>query len=119
MADGKGSYQGSCDYLLANGIYDQNYLIGEIDLTNTGNVGIVVRTRITWPQEGTNPVTARKTAHLPYGARKVVRFKVPVGSIDQGATAIDLMQSWQERHNFADGCTYHVKVTSTYGQVHG
>jgi hypothetical protein len=116
-ANPDGKYQWSGDYLLANGIYDQNYLIGEVDLNNTGNVGEVVRVQFSWPQEGTPSITAHKTVRLPYGASKVVRFRVPVGSYDQGAQAIDLLQSWQEHHN---GEGYKAKVTllHTYGQVH-
>jgi hypothetical protein len=117
-ANPDGTYQGSCDYILGDdpvGGFGPGTakLIGEIDLANTGNVGVIVRTRITWPQEGAAPITARKTVHLPNGADKVVRFSVPMTG-DQ----VDLLQSWQERHGFKDGCTYHAAFTSTYGQVH-
>jgi len=117
QANPDGTYQGSCDYLLGSdpvGGFGPSTAreIGEIDLKNTGNVGVVVKTRITWPQEGAAPITARKTVHLPFGASKIVRFKVPMTG-DQ----VDLLQSWQERHDFNDGCTYHAAFTQTYGQV--
>ena len=115
VANPDGTYQGSCDYTLGTG-FDNNYhVIGEIDLTNTGNVGVIVHTRITWPQEGSPPITARKTIRLPVGAtNKPVRFRIPVTS-DQ----IDLLQSWQEGHDFKDGCTYHAAFADTYGPVQG
>jgi hypothetical protein len=112
VANPDGTYQGSCDYTLGTG-FDNNYhVIGEIDLDNTGNVGVIVHTRITWPQEGADPITARKTVHLPTGAHKPVRFRIPVTS-----EQIDLLQSWQERHDFKDGCTYHASFSDTYGPV--
>jgi hypothetical protein len=113
--DGKFDWSG--DYLLANGIYDPNYLIGEVDLHNTGNVGEIVRVKFSWPQEATPPITRSKTVHLPYGASKVIRFKVPVGSYDQGAQAIDLLQSWQEHHN-GEGYKATVTLLHTYGPAH-
>ena len=52
---------------LTNNIYGNDHLIGEVDLTNTGNIGTVVRVRITWPQEGYAPITARKTVRTKPG----------------------------------------------------
>ncbi len=110
-----GTYQGSCDYTLTQDFNnpDANWLVGEIDLTNTGNVGVIVKTRITWPQEGYPPITARKTVRLAYGQSKPVRFHVPANS-----NVITLLQSWQTNHNYNDGCTYHAAFTSTFGAVH-
>jgi hypothetical protein len=110
-----GTYQGSCDYTLTSSLYGNDHLVGEIDLTNTGNTGVIVKTRITWPQEGALPVTARKTVRLPFGASKPVRFSVPVSNT---SSVIDLLQSWQERHGLRDGCTYHAAFTNTFGAVH-
>lgn len=110
------SYQGSCDYTLSSSIYGNDHLIGEVDQDNTGNIGVVVRVRITWPQEGAPPITARKTVQLPYGAsNKPVRFHVPVAS---GGNVINQLQSWQENHNFKNGCTYHATILRTYGSAH-
>jgi hypothetical protein len=110
-----GTYQGSCDYLLDVGGQMGAYaLVGEIDLSNTGNVGVIVHTRITWPQEGSPPVTMRKTVHLPFGATdKPVRFRMSATSEE-----IDALQSWQGSHDFKDGCTYHASFASTYGPAH-
>lgn len=84
-------------------------------MKNTGNVGVVLHTRITWPQEGTPPIVARRTVKVPWSHSKVVRFSVPVSN---SSNVIDLLQSWQEHHNFRDGCTYNVKIVDTYGPVH-
>jgi hypothetical protein len=112
----RGRYQGSCDYTLSSGLYGNDHLIGEIDLVNTGNVGVIVKTRITWPQEGATPVTARKTVRLPYGAHKPVRFSIPVSGT---GNVITLLQSWQDHHGLRDGCTYHAAFTTTFGTAHG
>jgi hypothetical protein len=114
-----GTYSGSCDYTLGSdpvGGFGQSTAraIGEVDLRNTGNIGTVTRVRITWPQEGTAPIVARKTVRVDAGGRAVARFRVRITG-DQ----VDLLQSWQTRHGFRDGCTYHATITDTYGQVSG
>lgn len=108
-----GTFEGSCDYTLPNDMYGTYYLVGEIDVKNTGNVGVKVRTRITWPQEGAVPITARKVVRVPFGADKVVRFKVPVST-----DVLSSVQSWQERHGMKDGCTYFAAFNRTFGAVH-
>ena len=113
----KGTYSGSCDYTLASGVYSNDHLVGEVDLTNTGNIGTVTKVRITWPQEGYAPITARKTVRLPAGQTIPVRFHVSAGSIGGGSNVIDLLQSYQSSHN-GTGCTYHAAIISTYGSAH-
>jgi hypothetical protein len=110
----QGNYTGSCDYTLSSSLYGDDHLIGEVDLTNTGNIGTITRVRITWPQEGYAPITARKTAHVPAGQTIPVRFHIAVSS--QG-NVINQLQSYQLSHN-GTGCTYHATITSTYGSVH-
>ena len=110
-----GTFQGSCDYTLTNNIYGNDHLIGEVDLTNTGNIGTVVRVRITWPQEGYAPITARKTVRTKPGTTTPVRFHIPVSS---SGNVINQLQSWQLSHNDRTGCTYDAKVVRTFGSAH-
>jgi len=110
----QGNYSGSCDYTLSSSLYGNDHLIGEIDLTNTGNIGTITRVRITWPQEGYVPITARKTVHVPAGQSLPVRFHIAVSS--QG-NVITQLQSYQLSHN-GTGCTYHAAIVSTFGSVH-
>jgi len=112
-----GNYTGSGDYTLSPTVYGNNYLVGEVDLTNTGNIGTVIRVKFTWPQEGYPPIKAVKTVRVPYGASKTVRFHVSAGNVSN-SNVIDLLQSWQEGHNFKDGFTYKATIIDTFGAVH-
>jgi hypothetical protein len=119
VPDPQGKYTASADYVLANGIYDQNYLVAEVDLTNTGNVGEVVRVKAGWQLLGSPDITAVKTVHVPYGSTRVVRFHVPVGSISgSGSQVIDQVQSWQEAHMDRPYGDFHVKILRSYGPAH-
>lgn len=107
-----GSYTGSCDYTLTSSLYGNDHLIGEVDLHNTGNIGTVVRVKITWPQEGYSPIAARKTVRTRAGATVAVRFHVPVSNT---GNVIDQLQSWQLSHNDRPGCHYSATILRTFG----
>lgn len=110
-----GTYRGSCDYTLGSDpVGGTARAIGEVDLTNTGNVGTVVVVRITWPQEGYGPLVMTRTVRTAPGERKAVRFHRPLSQ-----NQIDLLQSWQDAHNFRDGCTYKASIVKTWGSVQG
>ena len=107
-----GTFQGACDYTLGDspstGTADA---IGDIDATNTGNVGIVVKLTITWPQEGYSPIKQVKTVRIGYGGEKDVQFHRPLTG-----TELDRLQSYQLGHGGSgDGCTYHGEMTGTFG----
>jgi hypothetical protein len=112
-----GTYTGTCDYELSTDF--DNYethaadLNGEVDVENTGNVGIVIKVAIAWPQLGHAPIAMHKTVKVPYGKTVTARFTQPIGQSE-----IDRLQSWQEGHDFKDGCTYHGTVLDTFGKVH-
>jgi hypothetical protein len=110
-----GTYSGSCDYTLSDDFTSSisGTLTGEIDIKNTGNVGSIIRARITWPQEGYIPVAAHRTVHVRYGSSKTVRFHLPATS-----NVIDNLQSWQEHHGFRDGCTFRATITGFFGTAH-
>jgi len=109
-----GTFEGSCDYTLSDSLYGTDYLVGEVDLANTGNIGTVVKVKISWPQLGYSPITATKTVRTHPGQHKPVRFHLPA----EGNT-IDLLQSWQENHDFKDGCHYRATMVSTFGSPSG
>ena len=109
----KGTYNGSCNYNLGNN--GSTYTAtGDIQMHNTGNVGIVVRMKITWPQQGYAPLAMTRTVKLATGQHRDVQFHRPLSY-----TQISNLQSWQSGHSYADGCTYHAKITDTYGPVSG
>jgi hypothetical protein len=108
-----GTSTGSCDYDLGSDpVGGTTVAIGEIDVTNTGNVGIVVRTVITWPQEGYPPLAMHQRIKVPVGDTRPASFHRPL-SYDQ----ITRLQAWQTGHNYADGCTYTATIVSNYGPV--
>ena len=77
-----GTYTGSCDYELSDNM--NNYpahagdLNGEVDVENTGNVGIVLKVTISWPQLGHAPIAMHKTVKVPYSGSLTVPF-TPAG----------------------------------------
>ena len=110
----QGTYSGSCNYLLGSSPATGTAVaVGEIDLTNTGNIGEVTKARITWPQEGFAPLRETRTVHVAAGTTKRVSFSMPLSS-----NQISALQAWQTGHNYADGCTYRATITGTYGTAH-
>ncbi|GAA4490501.1 hypothetical protein GCM10023191_022760 [Actinoallomurus oryzae] len=54
----------------------RNYsLNAEVDVKNTGNIGLLVNVKVSWPQFGTSPVVASKKVKVPYRKTVTVRFK--------------------------------------------
>jgi hypothetical protein len=83
--------------VLSPSLYGNDYLVGEVTLHNTGNIGTVVRVRFTWPQEGMAPIVAHKMVRVPFGQSKTVRFPCQRRHVSN-SNVIDLLQSWQEHH---------------------
>ena len=115
----QGTYQGSCNYTIASSPSQQDTLTGEVDVTNTGNIGTVVRVRISWPQEGYAPIARHRTVRVRPGATKAVRFHVPVGNSWDGSNVISNLQAWQTGHGLRDGCRYRGGIVNTFGQAQG
>lgn len=113
--DGTVSY--SCDSSLAAGIYGTNWLTGEADLQNTGNIGIVVRVKFKWHQEAyPDAVAPVRTVRLKTGASKVVRFHYNAGTFSGSTAPLDRWQSWQDSHSGIP-CHASVHMVSTFGQA--
>jgi len=111
-----GTVTGSCAYELAADYSDTHAgdLNGEVDLENTGNVGIVLNVTITWPQLGHAPIKlGRQKVGVAYGQTVTVPFtRLATGS------EIDRLQSWQAGHDNDDGCTYNGTIVDTFGAAH-
>jgi hypothetical protein len=107
-----GKYSGTCDYTLTSGFSYAHAgdLIGEVRVTNTGNIGTVVRVRMHWTQVGYRPITVTKMVHVPYKGRRVARFH-------QRATytMINRLQAASYGHE----CSYKATIIRTFGQPHG
>ena len=112
----------SCNYSLAPDMSSDNYLTGEVDVTNTGHVGIVVRVKLGWPQEGSAPIYSTQTVKVPYGASgQPVSFKVDAGNVSN-SNVIDNLQAWESGHNYpSDDCQnfYKVTIIRAYGAAVG
>lgn len=108
-----GDFTGSCDYTLPSDIDGDYELIGDVEVANTGNVGIQVKVTIKWLQMGHDPVTASEKIMVPYGQTETVRFAETVSS-----TVIDRVQSYQLNADFDDSyCKYEGEILQTYGVV--
>jgi hypothetical protein len=106
--DPDADYTSVCDYLL--GDFSDNTRTGyrfvaDADITNTGNIGIVVRVNVSWRQIGTNPVKASKTAKIKVGSSKTVHITEP-------ATGDEILA-----HQSADSrCKVAVLIVDTFGE---
>ncbi|HVT97918.1 MAG TPA: hypothetical protein VHE33_10440 [Acidobacteriaceae bacterium] len=106
-----GTYEGACAYTLGdNPAGGTAVATGDIDVTNTGNIGEVIKLKISWPQQGFSPLTRTSTVRLAKGQEQDVQFNHPLTS-DQ----LDNLQNWQTSHGFKSGCTYNGTIVSTFG----
>ncbi len=107
-----GTYQGACNYTLGNNpVGGTAVATGDVQVSNTGNIGTIVKVKITWPQQGYAPLAMTKKIRLAAGASQDVQFHMPLTN-DQ----INNLQNWQTGHNYQDGCTYKSTIMSTFGQ---
>jgi hypothetical protein len=112
VTNADGRYNGACDYTLGDFMSTPSVATGDIQVRNTGNVGLVMRLKITWPQQGYAPLSMSKTVKLATGASKDVQFHRTLSQAE-----LDNLQNWQMGHMGSDGCTYHGNITGTYGPV--
>jgi hypothetical protein len=106
-----GTYQGSCNYDLgSNPAGGTAVATGDVEVTNTGNVGTVLQVQITWPQEGYAPLSMIKTVKVATGVTKDVPFHMPLTE-DQ----LSNLQNWQLGHDDDDGCTYKSTIINVFG----
>lgn len=112
-----GTYVGACDYTLNsnwNGYGPAATATGDMEVHNTGNIGTVDRLRITWPQQGYNPLVMHRTIRLAAGASRDIQFHMPLSE-----NQISNLQNWQSGHSYASGCTYRATMIATFGSVSG
>jgi hypothetical protein len=107
--------QGSCDVSLASGINGTNYLVSVVDVTNTGNIGQMIRVRVSWPQVGFAPIVRHKTIRVPFG--QTVHANLNAAADPNGADIIGNFQNYQLSHN-GDPCSYTLTALSTFGATH-
>jgi hypothetical protein len=101
---------GSCDYDLGSGVASDYAFTAEADIENTGAGGIVVVVKVSWPQFGRSPVRASKKVRVGQDKSATVRF-----SKRATMSQVTALQSWQERHDFADGCKFAATIVDTFG----
>ena len=109
--DAKGT--GSCNYTLGSDpVGGTAVATGDIEVRNTGNVGVQAILTITWPQQGYAPLKKAKIVKLGIGASRDVQFHRSLTSNE-----LDNLQNWQLGHIGEDGCTYKISLLSTFGQA--
>lgn len=106
---------GSCDVSLSSSINGPNYLVSEVDVTNTGNVGAVIRVKVSWPQVGFAPIVKHKTVRVPFG--QAAHVNLSVNANNYSSDIIGNFQNYQLSHN-GDPCSYSLTIESTFGQAH-
>lgn len=112
--DAKAKLTGTCDYDLGTSAMGTDYTISaEVEVKNTGNIGIKAQVTARWPQFGHAPISASKTVTVGYKKTVTVRFARHATQVQ-----IDRLQSFQLRHSDDDGCSYKGKIIETSGQPH-
>lgn len=107
-------YTKACDYVLGDFSEHSSTgyrFIAGADITNTGNVGIVVKVVAKWKQLGTDSVVESETVKVQYGKEKSVQITKPVGQNE-----IDLIQSAQGAGKI---CSVTAKIVDTFGEPRG
>jgi hypothetical protein len=109
-----GTVSGSCDVSLSdNFVSGQDYLTADVQVQNTGNVGVVIKVTVGWPQQGFDDIKKSKRVHVPFGATKTVHLNYPVST-----QQISNFQDVQLASSGNDVCHYRGDLVSTYGPVH-
>lgn len=108
-------YNESCDMDLNSDYLGSPtaWLVGDAELHNTGNVGVVVRVKATWKQAGSGPITATKKMRLAYKKRHAVHFKLPIGQ-----NQVDAVQSAPGYLGSGHWCGVKATLVSTFGAAH-
>jgi hypothetical protein len=108
--------RGSCDVSLSSSIDGTSYLVSVVDITNTGNIGQMIRVRVAWPQVGFAPIVQHKLIRVPFG--KTVHANLHVAADPNGADIIGNFQTYQLSHLNGDPCDYTLTEVSTFGAAH-
>lgn len=111
--DAKAKLTGTCDYSLSDTLGGNDTFTAEVDVKNTGNIGIKVKVTASWPQFGFGPLTSHRTVTVPFHKTVTVQLRHSASS-EQTLR----LQSWQEHHDIKDGCKYDGKILETSGQPH-
>ena len=113
VAHPDGQFQSNCDISLPDNINGQYAFIAGADLTNTGNIGIVVRVGVRWNQISSPDVLANQTLRLRVHGSRTAKFNVPATQ-DQ----ISQMQASPSYQNGGGGCKVRVNIIGTFGKPH-
>jgi hypothetical protein len=107
---------GTCDVSLGTGLNGPNYLVAEVDVNNTGNIGEVVKVTVSWPQVGFAPIVKHKAARIPFGGTAHVNLRA--NAADYSGDVIGNFQNYQLSHPNSDACNYTLTEVSTFGSPH-
>jgi pyruvate/2-oxoglutarate dehydrogenase complex dihydrolipoamide acyltransferase (E2) component len=112
-----GKVSATCDYQLRDDLnnYDTHAgdLNAEVEVENTGNVGIVVKVTLKWHQLGHPAIVQTKTVRVAYGKTQTLELTRPVTSSE-----IDRLQSWESGNMGGSDCDVDGTTVDTFGPVH-
>lgn len=112
-----GTFQFSCDTDTGATIYSEAKLTGEVDLTNTGNVGTIIRVRFAWKQEAYPSVVQTKVVRTRPGSHYVVRFHYNAGTFATDTAPLDRNLAWSENHGYRTACAAKASLVRPFGAV--
>lgn len=99
-------FANNCDYYLLDDDLDGYSFVASGTLTNTGNIGIIVRFKAEWKLLGSDPVTTAKTVRIKPGRDKDVQVSLP-------GTGEEI-----DAHQRADReCETDVEIVDVFGNV--
>lgn len=116
LPDPHASGTGTCGVLLDPSLGSNDYLTAFVTVHNTGNVGEVVRVRVTWPQVGFADVVRHKSLRVPWHATRHVSLRVPTAAL--GYDAVGAFQDTPDYQHGNDPCSYRLTLVSTFGTAH-
>ncbi len=110
-----GKVSGSCDMLLNSNFTSSvtGWLVADVEIRNSGNVGYVANAKAVWKQAGSAPIVKVKPVTVPYGRSKAVHFKLP---IDQNQVS-----AFQAAPGYESGntpCSFTATIMRTVGPAH-
>ncbi len=114
VPDPKGKVSGNCDMLLNSNFTSSvtGWLVADVEIRNSGNVGYVANAKAVWKQAGSAPIVKVKPVTVPYGRTKTAHFKVP---IDQNQVS-----AYQSAPGYFDNraCSFTATIMRTVGPAH-
>jgi hypothetical protein len=88
------------------------WLVGGVEMTNTGNIDIVIHGKVTWKQAGAGPIVKVKTKRIKPGHTKVAHSRIRLTRRVSRPTS-------RPRPLNGKACSIKATIIKTFGQAPG